>query len=414
MTEHKGLALQHDGVMGSEDDVSSFVLQFLGTCGVTYTHVDGIWNVLLPKWLAEHLELPPSTSFTFDPALGGKDVHVVTHGSPILDSMVQIARSRGTISQLIYTGMKLHRTLDQLCANDPWDGKRHGALSEIQFLNARVRPLERRLLHQEQLLFHFKVAYVSDERVEELHRVMVDPITEEVVPTIGEGHAMINLPPLNGRSRTNERATRPQRTTYDSDLYTTRRLYAVACDQLEQMLRPRIAQLRVEADERLEKEQTRVEEYFKGMAAELVDPLRRILRRVASQQARVRLYPSVPEGVEKELQSLKATAQRLEADYREELDVLERDRSRRIAELRERNQVKVEVALTNVAKVLVPRIEWTLRISGPTRREVVVLYDVLRDTVLDLGCDKCEEAAHQLILTGDGDLVCTSCAKETG
>lgn len=405
------------------DDVQAFVLQFLRTCGASFTSAGGVWKVRLPKWVVEALNVPQETIFTFDRTLAGPDVIVIAHGSPVLDAMIHLARQRGTACTLMFSGLDVHRQLTYFCTTNPWSaaGKsnpRTGALRRVHFKNARVRSIERRVLHQEELLFHFKVAYVSDERIEESHTLLMNPMSETVAAPIElRNTVVVNLP--SHRRRTSHRGSQGspeanqasmRKTNPGASSYAASRAYRIACEHLEELIGPQLQKHISKAQERLKNELIRIEAYYRGVAVESVDPLRLILRKIEAYRARSRIHPAASKvDFEGGLASLKASALQLEAAYREELGDLEIERERRISELQERYKVRVEVELTNVAVVRVPRIEWSLRLAGPTHREITLLHDVLRDFVMDFECDVCEKQMYGVWVCANGDAVCEEC-----
>lgn len=401
----------------SASEIQEFVGAFLRACNAAVKkREDGLWAVTMPGWLAERLGVGEAVLLGFDPALAGPDVWIIAHGSHLLDAMVQLARERGTVCDLICIGPALYRRAGELCRRDPWSydvgGPDHGPSRQASrlFPGVRVRAIEHRLIHQQQIIFHFKVAYISDERVEEIITLLADPGLELVVPAPQyEPTLMTNLSTFRRASGTRARSRAAGiREADDSLSYATARLYRLACDALERLIETRSEQVAKGAEQRKENELRVLEEYYRGVAGELAEPFRRLLRRITAQRARGVLYSRGTGQWHKELQTLSDEAKRVEAEYRAELEALESDRLRRIEELQERFRLRIEVTLISMAKVLIPRIEWLLRLAGSARREVYVLYDLLSEAFIDPECERCG-ARSPVTLCRDGDLSCATC-----
>lgn len=283
------------------------------------------------------------------------------------------------------------------------------ALAAVRVVNAQQRELGRRLTLQRQLLFCFKVIYRSDETREELVSILVDPLTEAASVVPGLSAAV------------------------DSELegglpwpgYVLNRLYAKACDQLRPIVTVRGRWLELEAQRRLERDMARLEEYYRGLREEALEPLARELHRIEAARNRARLWRSI--GLQRGSKAAQASDEAgvggvidpggvadaqvaaVEAKVQETLAHLAADRERRVQELREKYTVSAEVALVAAASVWTPRVEVRLKVSGTTRRELVFFYDPIRRRVLDLNCEACDAPLTESYLCADGELVCPQC-----
>lgn len=276
---------------------------------------------------------------------------------------------------------------------------------QIRFLNAQCRELGRRLLLQRQLLFCFKVVYRSDEAQEELVSVLVDPLTEEAAPVPGlTGAQDIGL---DGGAAWQG--------------YALKRLYRSACGHLERLLAARGRRLELAAQRRLERDMARLEDYYQGLREEALEPLARELHRLEAARNRARLwraigiYGAAPAAEPQESRgapSESATDRELsalEARVQEVLTALAADRERRIQELKAKYTVRAEAALVAAASVWTPRVEVRVKLTGPTRREIIFFYDPIRRRCLDLSCEACQAPLKEVHLCARGELVCPRC-----
>lgn len=405
-------AVERPAACGEEAAVRSFVLRFLRTYGIGFRWLaNGLLAVSLPPALAAALGSPPEAVWTFDAGSAAPGAQVITHGSHVLDALVHLARARGGAADLICTGPELYHRLCALCSEDPCTpaaGAARAAEEACLFRGVRARTVGRRVLFQDLFVFHFKVAFISDERMEALYAVAADP-ADELAALVDDARLAGVLAAARGRPALPSRREGERRggRTLAAE-YVVRRLYRLACDQLEAAVQAAAAELAREAEERCRAELAELEAYYRGAAAELADPLRRSLKQLTELKARAVLYAGgapLPNGA----QAVADEALRLERSLRRELDRLEQDRRRRIAELTERYRVRTECELVSVARVSVPRIEWRVRLLGPGRRDVAVLYDVLSGALLGAECEACGRRAAPVTLAADGSVLCAAC-----
>lgn len=391
-------------------ETEQFVLDFLQASGAHVTCEEGLLSVRLPEEVATFLGVPESAVFTFDPHYAGPDVHLLTSGSPVVDGMIQLTRRRGGCTLLMFAGLDIHRRLRTVLAWERMQGVwRQGPLVLPIHGIERVRALSRRIVHQEQLLFQFKVTYISDEPQEELHTITVDPLLERVVTTPPLEQAVgVDIGVQARQCTRRPRSLGPTHAATEAAAYTTGRAYRVACDHLETLVAPRLKRLEDEARRRLADDLVRIDAYFRDAAGELLEPLRRTLRRLTTAQARLHLLPRGSAGTGRVREEM-AAALRLEETYRSELEHLENERQRRIDELHRRCEIRASAELISVARLLVPHVEWEVRLAkNSERREVSVTYDLLRERLVGLLCEDCAEEGD-LTWTEEGELLCAAC-----
>lgn len=398
-----------------QDPTEQFVLTFLRTSGALVKNREGNLQVRLPEEIAEFLGVPEETTFTFDSQEASPEAHLLTTGSSLVDGMIHLTRRRGRCAQLMFVGVDLQRRLRSVLA---WESRDEAWYTDPLRLPlhdmTRIRVLERRIFHHEELLFHFKVTYICDEPSEELYAITVDPLLECVVPNVDWEQAVaLNLESCRRRPvGDGPKGWHPNNGVIGQVAYTANRAYRVACNHLEKLVAPSLKHAEEDARKRLNEDLHRIDDYFRDAAEELLTPLRRTLRRLTTAQARTRLLPgSQPDSgkVKEEI----ANALRMEQTYRTELEELEAERQRRIEELYRRCEVRARAELISVARLLVPRIEWNLRIGRDgQRRDVTVHYDLLREHLGGLVCDGCE-AKGELTWTEQAELLCDLCVTQT-
>lgn len=409
-----------------DDAVQHFVLGFLRSCGA---RVDGN-SVSLPTALARSLQVSEQLELCFSPSPSGT-AEYITFGHPLLDRMLALSSGRGTAASLLSSRAFEPDFLHLVLRDDPFLSVRTGnkefdrlrrALHRVSFPNSRPHLVKRSLSYQLQLLFGFRVSFVSDEKCEQLVSILMDPITESADALIDIGETISFVPakdvrssgydiPTDGAPVPLEVMLSQASEMLPAHAYTTLRLYRKACQVLEDRLRSDLEKFSADAEVRLRKDLERIDAYYGGLAQEALDPLRKVFRQMAASSVRVQLAHSYDSEhrYAKQLHQMKQRAQAMEADYEEEVGELEKERARRQSELIAKYQTRAEVRLISLAALWVPRVEFSLRLAGPVRREVSFVYDVLRQRLVDHMCDMCEQALDVAYLCGCGELVCVGC-----
>lgn len=399
------------------------------------TDKGGVLEVELSSDLADELQTPPRLTLCFDPDLSSL-ADYVTFGHPLLDRMLALASRRGIASSLLCTAGLEPDFVHLALSTDPYEQEETDSpayrrlmitVGKLAFPNSRQRVMKSRMIHQLELLFYFRVSFICDEKREWIVPVLIDPLTESVDGLIDLEQVVTFLLP------TTSNVTPPKSTTAagDSELgpvplprfigqateelsrdaYAILRLYRKACAYLETVVAGDLAIYRAEAEVRLANDLDRIDEYYRELAAEILDPLRKVFRRMASLSVRAQLARSSDTQARHaaELQDMKRTAASMESTYEDELRNLQREKERRREELVSKYQTRAEASLVNMAAVRVPRLEFSLRLQGTTRRDLVLGYDVLRDHVVDLSCEACGQPLSIVFLCRCGDVLCPEC-----
>src|SRR5690606_21448988 len=146
--------------------------------------------------------------------------------------------------------------------------------------------------------------------------------------------------------------------------YSVRRLYRKARERLAERIESMAKEFAAEADLRMTRELKRIDEYYRGLVEERIEPLRSVFRRMSSVGIRVDLARTWQTHVRDSEQAgkLRAEADEVERLFQSELQDLNREREQRAQEVREKYQARVEVSLSQGAHVMVPRFEWNVRL----------------------------------------------------
>jgi len=404
--------------MDRSQQIELFVRRFLSLHGSKLRDLeDGVLKVELPSGICQALDVEPKLRLAFSPSAGQKTgSEYITFGHPLLDRMLEMARARGKATSLIFPhgvdrefleGVYALRLFEPGGRSPHTDGddprpaevrRLERRIGRIRFVGVDVKVLETRVVYHPQVMFFFKVSFLSDEKRERVVPLLIDPYTEEVDRPVDLKGAVFFPVARAGELKHEE--------------YTLQRLYRRACGHLENRLGRTIAEYQRELRKRLKQEEKRIEEYYAGLIQERLEPLRKLFRKMAVASVRADLARSISteNRYREAFAELKEESRKLEAQYAEELSLLEAEKERRIQEVREKHQARMEVALTHAAWVQVPRVEWRLYLTGRVRKETTLLYDILRRRLVDWECESCSRPlADEVHLCECEALVCERC-----
>jgi hypothetical protein len=423
--------------------VRQFILHFCKTFNLEVSNeADGSLLIHFGAELAESLGVASTKRLCFSQELINSDAEYVTLGHPLLDRLLSLARMRGKTTSILFT-FSLDPTFLQLAVSYnptlPLPGDAPHAyrrlwttMGRLRFVNVKGRIVHARALNQLQVLFYFRVSLISDERQELLIPVLIDPTTETPTYWVELDDAVSFIAPAHTQhQRQGTTSIKEKKPVHDEPMdlayfikegqtvlpnepYTLLRLYRLATAYLERHLQGELLTFAADATQRLMQERGRLEEYYAGLTQEILDPLRKVFRRMASLSVRSQLTHSSKTQMEyvEQMRAMKLEANHLESQYAEELEQLAAEKELRLRELDLKYTSRVELHLVSVAAVHVPRIEYAFRISGKQRREITLFYDVLHDHVIDLSCEVCNQALQDIALCSCGNLVCLSCSNE--
>lgn len=415
----------HEGSLGKQSEIARFVRQFFESFGAEVSERgSNVIEVRLSNRLAQSLGCHEALRLAFEPRGDGE---FVTFGHPLLDTMLDMARERGLGTSLLFSSSMDPEFVQALQGFQPLKGEKEKAgqtddadalsldadpssipstafamlkkrLGRFRIVNARSRVLGRRLVHQRQVMFHFKVSFAADEKREMTKALLIDPVTEEIDRPVDVSRAVSFEEHIDTKT--------------DGFAYMLDRLYRQASKHLEDRLKDSARSFEDGVNERLFSELARIDEYYDGLLQERIEPLRGVFRRMASARVRADLARTwQTEHKHRRLfEELKTQADTLESVYERELEEINQERKQRTREVYDKYKARAEIFLTHAAFVMVPRVEWRVRLIGPARREMELLYDVLRQRLVGWQCEACDqEMTDDVYLCQCESVVCSRC-----
>lgn len=329
-------------------------------------------EVLVPDELGDYFEGENyfKLAFDFDVARRQENAEFVTYGSYFLDRLTYVARRQGLAGKRhIATGeVNINNVEKKLRGKIIFKGCKGVFLAAIPMLYHYV-------------LFNFKVSYISDDKLEEIQKVLVNlntNLVDEAMSNVLESSILIEKPDIGYPSE---------------ERYSTNDGYQAAIASLEERIRPKIEELEGALKGRLQPQKKQVEEYYETLAMELEEKKERV----------------------------KNDPQRAQV-FDDKLQVNEIDKQRRLRELEDKNRLAVSVLLFNGLLISQYKARGKFRISrGKTERDLYIVWNPILNEIDPIVCEKCQKGTAEVRLCyhcghiGCADCIegCSQCKKYT-
>ena len=343
--------------------IRSFVTKCLESVGtlVEFTAYNYA-EVLIPDEFIDYFdgENYYKLAFDFDVAKLHEEAEFVTYGSYFLDKMIDLASQRGLTCRrhIIDEDVEI-RNLPQKIAN------------KIIFKNQRMTFVANSPVLYHYLLFNFKVSYVSDEREDQIIKLLVNLNTGHVDNRMLEsiGSAFFTDSP-----HTNYGAENMQ--TVDS-------AYKVATEALEKQIQPRIREIQNKIEIRLASEKNRITEYYDQIDNELKLKLEKLNERENKEGSNT---------------------------INDKLRLSMIERQRRLKEIEEKNALNAHVTLFNATLISQTKIRNKYNVKkGKVERDVYVVWNPVLKDVEPLICEICGTETFDVDLCLSSHLGCKEC-----
>jgi hypothetical protein len=350
--------------------LEDFVRTYLETIGGAWEEVEPqVYDVLLPA--AETAPPLPAAAnglprITFDPEALPEHpgAQLASFGTPLIDGLLRDAVQRGRWAQFYLVGLNLN----------PYDlaGRVRRAITLAPPLELRIERV--RALHFGQAVFWFQAEFVSDQKEQEIVPVAMD---------LHYGREVRHLDALLNRAHLAEHPAQPLPEAPHRSVAT------VYPEAREQVLRSLAALAHVrsrELTERLEQHIARMTQYYADLRSELEEQGRR---------AR-----------DKEEVGARLDARRAAIDREEQV---------RVAELRQKNTLRVYLRLLQLLLIQQPKLLIRTRLTAPDHGagHLELVWDPLLDALEAAPCPTCGRPTYTFDLTRQGTIVCPACPPHT-
>lgn len=285
--------------------IQELVLSFMDSINVKRVQQgESIWRATIPPGERAFFNGFEDYVFTFDRTLAEKhrELELICEGSYLLKKIIERLSSIPKVSRLFA------RCAPELPVGTP------GKAGELRLLTPG------KVHYRQQVNFNFRVAFLCDRRQDRLYSLLTDPAGQEILTSTGAMN-----PDLSQYSEVPD----PQIPIEESgeDIL---RLYLQACQKLESVIEEEIATISSWADQQFEVEKQLVSTYLEEQRRELLKKKENVCFHL--------YFFQKEEEIDKMIQDLEA------------------EQSRKIQELKDKYQLKVEVSLINAVVICIPTL----------------------------------------------------------
>ena len=358
-------------------ELESFVLDYLEQMGsIVEPAAYGIHEVLLPEAVAEQLDTAAYQQITFDDRVND-DVTRLGYNHPLVEQMVQAAHNRPASARAYINGLRLDKS-----------GLEEVAMKSWVVLNGRVMPRTRTTparVRSTYVRFNFKVAILSHEKQEQLVSVLMDA---------HGGYRIADSAPIEKRAN----ATEPDQVLQSLSDAPIRWRPPDGKALKDPLDRSTLAAL-------LERAKTAV---LQELAVPLGDLQKRVNRFRELDVARLNEYY---EELERDLQHrLKGASPERRASLADKLAAVNVERAHKLADVKERYQVRLDLTLLNLMIIQQPKLALPVNIENrATKVSVHAVWDPLRHQLEPLACGVCGLPSQRTYLCHNGHLAHEDC-----
>lgn len=321
-------------------------------------------EAILPRDLAQELEVGEHLLLAFDCEVAAETpgALLVTYGSPLFDRAVRAALATGRLT-------RRWATL-QRCPPPPSLLER--AERRLRFVRCRRPSLgDVDVVRAELLAFRFLVRYISDERREKVHEVVVDASYCKDVGEKGDKLRGVFFAPSSPEV---EALLPAPHCGYAA-------AYSVAKAALPGAITGHLEAFRREMFELFQRDGRRVSAYYRATLADLAKRLERL--------------PLDDPRRERLAEKIAAT----QSDYAKRLD-----------DVREKYRIRLEAKLDSLRIYMVPKVRFTLKLPHKDKTVFLTLYyNLALNEVEPPLCPSCGRFVDVIGVRDDGSLACPVC-----
>jgi hypothetical protein len=344
--------------------LEAFVRVYLDTVGGVWDEVEPqVYDVLLPG--ATTAGEGGMARITFDPEALPEHpaAQLASLGTPFIDRLLADALQRGRQAHYFMVGLNL-------AAHD-LPGRFARVLTLPPPLELVIEHV--RAMHFAQAILWFQAEFVSDQREQEIIPVAMD---------LHYGREVRHLDKLLERGRL---ASEPAQPLPDARRLSVARAHALARDQVLRTVAALAHGRSRELASRLDRQVSRLKQYYTDLRSEL--------------EAHARRSRDKDDGA---------------ARLSERRAALDREEEVRIAEMRQKSMLRVDLRLLQVLLIQQPKLLLKCVVTTPDRSvgPLELVWDPLTETPEAPACPSCRRPSYALERSRLGHLVCTACPPE--
>ncbi len=178
--------------------------------------------------------------------------------------------------------------------------------------------------------------------------------------------------------------------------------YALAKNNLREVIQPEIQELTKEISENLDKEINRINSHYDNFKREFQESLERNEKRLKELESE----PESPERQEK-IQRLQKSNQ---DSLKQEIKKLEQEQQFTIQDTKQKHALAMDTKLINTTVLYYPQYKLNLILEdGPTKKNFQIIYDPLTNQMGNIECSNCKKEMTELALCKSSHVCCPSC-----
>jgi hypothetical protein len=346
--------------------LEDFVRDYVEVVGGAWEEVElQVYDLLLPRRQGERRFEAESLRVTFDPEAVPEHPgsQLASYGTPLIDRLLADAVEGGRFTTLYLLGLNL----------SPHDlaGRVRKGLSRPAGVELHVERV--RAMHFAQAFFWFRAEFVSDQKEQELLLASLD---------LHYGRQVRHREKLLDWSRLSEQASQA---LPDAPRLSLVDAYPLARAEILRTLAPLAHSRDRELRDRLQRHAARMKRYYADLRGELDSAAGRT-----------------------------KDAAEAEAKRQTRLQAIDREERLRIAELHQKNSLRVELHLCNCLVVQQPKLLVHTALSAPKRPRVALqlVWDPLVEALEAVPCAKCNRPTLMLGIDRQGRAICEGCAEQ--
>jgi hypothetical protein len=342
--------------------LEDFVRDYVESAGGDWDEVEPqVYDLLIPRRQASRHFEAEALRITFDPEAVPEHPgsQLASYGTPLIDRLLQDAVEAGRFATVHYLGLNL----------TPHDlaGRIRRSLKPLADEELRVDRI--RALNFAQAFFWFQADFVSDQKEQEILVSSLD---------LHYGRQVRHREKLLDWSRLSEQ---PAQALADAARLSLAAAFPLAQREVLRTLATLAHTRDRELRERLSRQAARMQRYYADLRKEL---------------------DSAPRGKDSAEAQAKRTAR---------MAAIEREEHLRIAELHQKNSLRVELRLFNALLIQQPKLLAQCHLAAPKRpaAPLELVWDPLLDALEAVPCPACQHPTFALGVGRQGELLCDEC-----
>jgi hypothetical protein len=354
------MAHDADLLTGAISPLEAFLRNYAEVSGGLWDEVEPqVYDLMLPN------REPEVVRVAFDPEAIPEHpgAQLASFGTPLVDRLLADAVERGRHAQLYFTGLS---------------PSAQGVASRVARAltvpeGSSLRINKTRAMHFPQAVFWFQATFISDQKEQDLLPVAID---------LHHGRQVRHLDPLLDRAHLAEEPWTPLPEARHVGLAAA---YPIARDRVVRTLAALANTRARELGERLNRQVERMRKYYADLREEVEEQAERARNRSED-----------------------------ETKFASRREALDREEQLRIAELRQKSSLRVQLRLVNLLEIHQPKLllQASIVSGGQAAGPLELVWDPLVEALEAVACPTCGHPTFALEVNRQGRITCPACTAQ--